>query len=382
MSPERFQRVREIYHGAMACPADQRDAFLGEACSRDSALRHEVESLLAAEAGAGRFLASTAETGSDPQWLRSRAPSLAGRTLGNYEVLSRLAAGGMGEVYLARDTRLGRQVAIKLLPSVDQLNSERVRRFEREARSASALNHPNIITIYDIGTCDAGRYIVMELVEGLTLREILEGGPALASVAPIGGQIARSLAVAHAAGIIHRDIKPANIIVRKDGYVKVLDFGLARLANEVEEARSLDVTNPGQVLGTAAYMSPEQARGENAGAPSDVFSLGIIYYEMATGKHPFQGGSLIATLHAIHSQPPIPPATLNPQIPAQLEDLILTMLHKDPSRRPTAAQVDEALSGASQARQGIPLEPGAQRLHNLPLQRTPLIGRRAERSAL
>ena len=213
----------------------------------------------------------------------------------------------MGEVYLGHDTRLDRNVAIKFLPDAHLLDSERVLRFEREARAASSLNHPNIITIYDIGECDGGRFIVMELVEGLTLCNLPANGPALNSLAPIGGQIAKALAVAHSAGIVHRDIKPANIMIRKDGYVKILDFGLARLVHETEAASTLDVTNPGCVSGTIAYMSPEQARGEHPHSPSDVFSLGIIFYEMATGKHPFRGSSLMSTLHAIHSQAPAPP---------------------------------------------------------------------------
>jgi predicted ATPase/serine/threonine protein kinase len=383
MKSQRFQRVREIYHAALDRPPDQRLAFVEQICFGDTELQHEVESLLIAEAGAaGRFMATADEATLNAAPLGAAGPLLPGRILGSYEVLSPIGAGGMGEVYLARDARLGRNVAIKLLPDSHRLDSERVRRFEREARAASALNHPNIITIYDIGTCDAGRFIVMELVEGRTLREILEGGPALASLAPIGGQIVKALAVAHAAGIIHRDLKPANIMVRKDGYVKVLDFGLARLVHETEGPGSLDVTDPGCVLGTTAYMSPEQARGEALGAPSDVFSLGIIFYEMATGKHPFQAGSLVATLHAIHSQAPVPPATLNPHVPLPLSDLILAMLHKDASQRPTAAEIDEALIESSSVANSSSSEPSSQRSHNLPLQRTPLIGRRAERSAL
>jgi predicted ATPase len=379
MSPQRFQRVREIYHAALDRPSDKRSSFLEQACSGDAALQWEVKSLLKANAEAGTFMATTAAAGMDTQPAGPAGVPLIGRILGCYEILSPLGAGGMGEVYLARDQRLERNVAIKLLPS-SLLDSERVRRFEREARAASALNHPNIITIYDIGTCDAGRYMVMELVEGRTLREILDAGPASASLSPVGGQIAKALAVAHAAGIIHRDIKPANIMVRKDGYVKILDFGLARLVHETEGRASLDVTNPGQVLGTAAYMSPEQVRGENVGAASDVFSLGIIFYEMATGRHPFYADSLMATLHAIHSQTPVPPSAVNPHLPQPLETLILAMLHKDASIRPTAAEVDAALMGSG-AGSGVPLEPGARRT-NLPLQRTALIGRRAERSAL
>jgi len=381
MIPQRFERVREIYHAALDRPPGERAVFLDGACSGDTALRDEVLSLLAADREAGSFLAAT-EVAFDTRPLGPAGATLTGHVLGSYEVLSRLGAGGMGEVYLARDTRLGRNVAIKLLPNGHRLDSARVRRFEREARAASALNHPNIVTIYDIGACDAGRYIVMELVEGQTLREILDGGPALARLAPVGGQIAKALAVAHSAGIIHRDIKPANIIVRQDGYVKILDFGLARLVHEAEDRRSLDVTNPGQVLGTVAYMSPEQARGENIGAPSDIFSLGIIFYEMAAGKHPFPAESLIATLHAIHSRAPVPPTGLDPRIPRPLEDLILAMLNKDASRRPTAAEVDEALMDGSHSVTCIPPTPSVRRAHNLPPQRTPLIGRRAERAAI
>jgi predicted ATPase len=382
MSPQLFQRVREIYHAALDQPSDQRSSFLEQACSGDAALQHEVRSLLNADAEAGTFLAIAAEPGLDTQPLGLAGVPLTGRNLGFYDVLSPLGAGGMGEVYLASDTRLGRNVAIKLLPDSHRLDSERIRRFEREARAASALNHPNIITIYDIGSCDAGRFIVMELVEGLTLSEMLAAASALASLAPLGGQIAKALAVAHAAGIIHRDIKPANIMVRKDGYVKVLDFGLARLVHETEGSRPLDVTNPGQILGTVAYMSPEQARGENLGASSDVFSLGTIFYEMATGRHPFRADSSVATLYAIHSQTPVAPSTLNPHIPRPLEAIILAMLDKDPSLRPTAAEVDAALSGGSWTGGRAPSEPSARQSQNLPLQRTPLIGRRAERSAL
>jgi predicted ATPase/serine/threonine protein kinase len=382
MSPQRFQRVSEIFHAALDRPIERRAAFLQEICAGDSGLLHEVQSLLAVQSEAGKFMATVTEAGSDARRNGPGVPALTGRTLGYYEVLSLLGAGGMGEVYLARDTRLGRNVAIKLLPNSQGLDAEHVRRFEREARAASALNHPNIVTIYDIGTCDAGRFIVMELVEGQALRDILDDGPVVASLAPVGGQIAKALAVAHAAGIIHRDIKPANILLRKDGYIKVLDFGLARLAHEAEGPRALDVTNPGQVLGTVAYMSPEQAQGENVGSSSDVFSLGIIFYEMATGAHPFRADSVMATLHAIQAKAPAPPSTLNPQVSQPLESLIQAMLRKDASLRPTAVEVDAALTGAPWAGSNALSELSGRRSHNLPLQRTPMIGRRAERSAL
>ena len=270
MTPQRFERVREIYHAALDRPSDQRAVFLEQVCSDDAGLRQEVLSLLAAKSQAGTFMATV--PGADTQPARPAGAPLTGCVLGSYEILSPLGAGGMGEVYLALDQRLERSVAIKLLPNGHRLDSDLVRRFEREARAASALNHPNIITIYDIGTCDAGRYIVMELVEGQTLREILDAGPVSASLAPVGGQIAKALAVAHAAGIVHRDIKPANIMVRKDGYVKILDFGLARLAREAEGPRSLDVTDarPG-IRDGRLYVSGTGARRERSGLLRRVF---------------------------------------------------------------------------------------------------------------
>ncbi len=381
MTPRRFERISEIYHAALDCPADQRAAYVEQVCASDADLRAEVQSLLAAHANAGRFMTAPLEAALDTQLIDPAGALRPGALLGCYEIVSSLGAGGMGEVYRARDKRLGRDVAIKILPSSKRLDAELARRFEREARAASALNHPNIITVYDIGVCDAGRYMVMELVEGQTLFEMLASGAAPAALVPVGGQIAKALAVAHAAGMIHRDIKPANIIVRKDGYVKILDFGLARLVHETDGANR-DLTNPGQVLGTVAYMSPEQTRGENLGGGSDVFSLGIIFYEMAAGRHPFRADSVIATLHAIHAQEPIPPSTFVPHISRPLEDLILAMLRKDVSLRPTAAEVDAVLAGGSWSASGGAPQPGVRPTHNLPVQRTPLIGRRAERSAL
>ena len=300
MTPQRYREVEEIYHAALEQHSDHRAAFLRGACAGDEELLREVESLLAAGRQAGGFLASSPQSVRETQTIFDRAGrTLIGRTLGVYEVLSLIGAGGMGQVYLARDTRLERKVAIKLMPGEHCLDPERIWRFEREARAASALNHPNIVTIYDIGAAEDGRFIVMELVEGRTLRQMLSGKPMPASVTVIGGQIAKALAVAHAAGIVHRDIKPENIILRNDGYVKVLDFGLARLMRDsTADTKSLEDTTPGRVIGTTRYMSPEQARGENSAAPSDVFSLGIIFYEMAAGRHPFPAGSPLAMLYA------------------------------------------------------------------------------------
>ena len=252
----------------------------------------------------------------------------------------------MGEVYLAEDTKLGRKVALKLLPAAFTADQERVRRFEQEARAASALNHPNIITIHEIGEAEAGRFIVMEYVRGNTLRSIAGERP-VGSLAEFGRQIARALCVAHAAGIIHRDIKPENIMVREDGYVKVLDFGLARLApqNILEiDTENLTASTPGSLIGTALYMSPEQTRGERLDSASDIFALGVVFYELATGQHPFKGVSTFALLQAITSLQVPPPSRINPEISLPLDHLILQMLEKDPQLRPTAAHVERAFA--------------------------------------
>jgi predicted ATPase/predicted Ser/Thr protein kinase len=391
LSPQRYREVSQLFHAALEQPLDRRWAFLEKACGVDRELRREVESLLLANREGKDFMASAPASLLETQTMYNPAPpDLIGRTLGSYELLSLLGSGGMGEVYLARDGRLDRNVAIKVLAPKHRLDPDRVNRFEREARAASALCHPNIVAIYDIGTGDEGRFIVMEFVEGRTLREALSQGASPASIPPIGGQVAKALAAAHSSGIVHRDIKPENIIVRKDGYVKVLDFGLARLMRETASgARSPNDTDAGQILGTVRYMSPEQSRGESS-APSDVFSLGIIFYEMATGRHPFPADSLLGTIHAINSQVPVLPSSLGSSIPEALEDLILAMLEKNAASRPTAMEVDTWLAGSgasarfgrthtdkSEAAKAL-----SQPRYNLPLQRTPFVGRRAELAAL
>ncbi|MEK6408456.1 MAG: protein kinase [Acidobacteriota bacterium] len=269
------------------------------------------------------------------------------RTISHYRILEKLGAGGMGEVFLAEDLRLARKVALKFLPTALCSDEDRLRRFMLEARAASALNHPNIITVYDIGDDEAGRFIVMEYIEGRTLRAIVNQRASLSSLAAIGRQVSRALAVAHAAGIIHRDIKPENVMVRDDGYVKVLDFGLARLASpdgNISSAQTAFATSPGAFIGTAAYVSPEQARAEPLEVATDVFSLGIVLYELATTRHPFKADSVIGFLHAIVAEPVVPPSRLNPEIPASLDRLILQMLEKDWRNRPSAVEVEAALA--------------------------------------
>ena len=268
-------------------------------------------------------------------------------TVSHYHIVSKLGAGGMGEVWLAEDTRLDRKVALKILPAEFTQDSERVRRFTQEAKAASALNHPNIITVYDIGECETGRFIVMELVAGKTLRSVIASDNSIDTLFTLGAQMARALSAAHSAGITHRDIKPDNIMVRDDGYLKMLDFGLARLlpncSNDPEAATLAQQTTPGTVMGTLAYMSPEQASGQTAGSPSDVFSLGIILYELATGRHPFKSESMVGYLHAITTQ--TPPSTIShkPDLPRAVDELILRMLEKDANSRPTANEVAQAL---------------------------------------
>jgi adenylate cyclase len=271
----------------------------------------------------------------------------AGSNLSHYRIVRKLGAGGMGEVWLAEDTRLDREVALKLLPAEFTQDADRVRRFMQEAKAASALNHPNIISVYDIGECEAGHFIVMELVKGRRLRDVIVEENSVETLISLGAQMAKALSGAHAAGITHRDIKPDNIMVREDGYVKVLDFGLARLlptsANDSSAGTLAQQTTPGTIMGTVAYMSPEQARGESASHPSDIFALGIVLYELATGRHPFKADTLVGYLHAITLQTPAPPQQWQPKLPAALNDLLLRMLSKDASQRPIASEIAQVL---------------------------------------
>jgi eukaryotic-like serine/threonine-protein kinase len=270
-----------------------------------------------------------------------------GSKLGPYEIQTPLGAGGMGEVYSATQNSLGRQVAIKVLASASALDPERLRRFEQEARAASALNHPNIISIYDVGRENSTAYIAMEFVDGKTLRALLEAGPlGIKKALQIATQIADGLAKAHAAGIVHRDLKPENVMVSRDGFVKILDFGLAKLlpalgsSDSSSETMTVAVpgTHPGMVMGTAGYMSPEQARGGEIDYRSDIFSFGSMLYEMVAGKQPFKGASTAQTLTAIIEDDPQPVAEANPKTPTPLRWIIERCLAKDPDDRYTSTR--------------------------------------------
>src|SRR5437016_1318871 len=263
----------------------------------------------------------------------------AGTKLGPYEILAPLGAGGMGEVWRARDTRLGREVAIKILPADVASDPGRLKRFEKEARSASALNHPNIVTIYDVGTADSVSWIAMERVEGKTLRELLFGGALpIRKLLPIATQIADGLAKAHEAGIVHRDLKPENVMLTKDGLVKILDFGLAKLTHPELDSGGTNLptetgTSPGMILGTVGYMSPEQAAGQPLDFRSDQFSFGSILYEMATGKRAFARASAPETMAAIIREEPEPVSAVAPATPVPLRWIAERCLAKDPEDR-------------------------------------------------
>ena len=269
-------------------------------------------------------------------------------TFGHYRVDARIGSGGMGEVFRAFDTRLNRPVAVKLMRDAGLEQAAIVQRFLREARAASALNHPNIVTIHEVGETAAGElFIVQELIDGRTLRALMETAQTLTTTIDIGRQVARAIGAAHAAGIVHRDVKPENIMVRADGYVKVLDFGLARVVDHRAAERSTRVnldTEPGTVLGTAAYMAPEQARGTQAGPAADVFALGVLLYEMAAGRRPFVAPTSVGVLAAILSEQPVPLVRLNPAVPTALDGLVHRMLAKEPEHRPSAREVDDELA--------------------------------------
>jgi serine/threonine protein kinase/tetratricopeptide (TPR) repeat protein len=346
MTPERYRQVGQLFHAALDLEPDEQAAFLEGACGGDQDLQREVESLLAAHRGACAYFTAPALEVAAELIPREEHISLIGRPISHYQILSRLGAGGMGEVYLAQDTRLGRKVAIKFLPRNFKQDQERVKRFEREARAISALNHPNIITIHEIGWAEERQFIVTEYVEGETLRQTLLKGPLRHVTAlEIAIQVASALAAAHEVGMVHRDIKPENIMVRPDQLVKVLDFGLAKLTERrsiADESRTLTIalsgnepsittgikTMPGLVMGTPQYMSPEQVRGGVVEAPSDIFSLGIVLFEMIAGNKPFTGETPLDVLAAILEKEVTSLARFVTDLPWELDRIVRKALAK------------------------------------------------------
>jgi tetratricopeptide (TPR) repeat protein len=282
----------------------------------------------------------------------------------------------MGELYHARDPELGRDLVVKLLPRRGVVHPEAVQRFVREARASSALNHPNIVTIYEIGEAPHGHFIAMELISGRTIRELRSENPSIQTIAKLGAQVARALQVAHDAGIIHRDIKPENLMLRDDGYIKILDFGIAQLNTTTTGDPVSRITQPGLVVGTMRYMSPEQATGNPVTPASDVFSLGIVLYELAAGRHPFDSSSDMATLSAIILRDAIPPSRLNSRIPAAFDSIVMKMLSKNAEERPTANEVHDVLDSI------VALQTASRHTSNAVATQVGLIGREQELDVL
>ncbi len=337
---ERWELINNLFHAALEREPSQRPAFLTQACVDDEALCREVESLIASHEQADTFIEMPAADLAAELLTENQTRLVAGHTVGHYKIAALLGAGGMGEVYLAEDLMLGRRIALKLLPPRFTLNADRVRRFEQEARTASALNHPNIVTIHEIGRSHSAHFIATEFVDGVTLREHMANTRmTIGETLDVAVQVASALQAAHEAGITHRDIKPENVMLRRDRIVKVLDFGLAKLALQGVDAvdsqaptKSLVNTNPGVVMGTVGYMSPEQARGAEVDTRTDIWSLGVVLYEMVSGHAPFVGETPShVTVSILESEPP--PLSRYTAVPAELERIIRKALRKDKEER-------------------------------------------------
>jgi len=324
VTTQQWELVKELFEAALERGDDDYAAFLAEACPEDREVRAEVQSLLAANASDVNFMAKPAGS----LLIDAHPTLLSGQHLGNYEIISTLGKGGMGQVYLALDTRLGRKVALKLLPFSKTRDPNHVQRLEQEARTASALNHPNIVTIHEIGEADSVHFMATEFVDGETLRQrMLNSELSVRGLVGIAVQIASALRAAHQAGIVHRDIKPENIMLRSDGVVKVLDFGLAKLTGGGNSE-----SESGLIMGTTAYMSPEQARGEMIDARTDVWSLGVVIYEMIAGRVPFTGETHRQVFNEIIQAEP-PTLNNNAAVPGELKHIVVKALSKDRTKR-------------------------------------------------
>ncbi len=367
MTPERWQQIDRLFHSVLACPSSDRTEFLRQACAGDELLRLEVESLIESHEQSDSFIDKPADDIAAELLSGAQTRLSPGQQIGHYTITSLLGAGGMGEVYLAQDLKLGRQIALKLLPAQFTADHPRVRRFEQEARAASALNHPNIVTIHEIGQSNSTHFVATEFIDGETLREHMANTRmTMREVLDVAAQVASALQAAHEAGIVHRDVKPENIMLRRDGFVKVLDFGLAKLApHQVAAvateapAKSMVKTNPGVVMGTIGYMSPEQARGLPVDARTDVWSLGVVLYEMVAGLQPFEGPTPTDVIISIAEREPVPLARYAPKAPIQFERIVKKALAKDREGRYQTAK--DLLIDLKSARRELDIEAEVER---------------------
>ena len=340
VNPERWKQVREVFGAALELAPDERPGFLDSACGADTELRKEVESLLHSDQAAGSFLASSVDSRREHERPNGDDPWI-GRQIGQYRILERIGTGGMGVVYRAEDIRLGRSAAIKFLSAEIDRDFRARERFEREARAASALNHPNICTVYGVDEYEGHPYLAMEMLKGRTLSELIQGKPLEADrILELAIPMVSALEAAHAEGIVHRDLKPANIFVTDKGQVKILDFGLAKQTGletvnegDTQSPEAAGATTAGLIIGTVSYMSPEQVRSEKLDARSDLFSCGAVLYEMATGQQAFPGRMPVLVLDAILNRAPAPVTKSNPQISDGIAGIITKSLEKDRSQR-------------------------------------------------
>jgi serine/threonine protein kinase len=366
MTPERWQMVRGILQSAMELRPAERAAYLDRECSSDPTLRRDVDEMLSLEGKLDPgFLESPAAARVElpGQSFANASILAAGTRLGNYELRALLGAGGMGQVYRARDVSLKREVAIKIIPHFYASDAARLHRFKQEAEATAALNHPNILTIYQVGQHDETFYIVEELLQGETLRERLKAGPLpVRTATDYSVQIARGLAAAHERGIIHRDLKPENIFVTKDGRIKILDFGLAKLVEHPRDHRAEDEktksattqwTEPGLALGTAAYMSPEQVRGKQVDHRSDIFAFGAVLYEMLIGRLAFAKETSAETMTAILNEDPPSLSQSERNFPLGIQKVIQRCMEKHTEQRfQSASDLAFALEALSESGSG------------------------------
>src|SRR2546429_2505615 len=374
MTPARLRTIEEIYRTALDQEPDQIRAFLDTACEGDDVLRRKVEALLSLRERAASFIENSAVGLATKIIENGQADLFVGRTIGHYKISERIGTGGMGDVYLATDMTAGRKAALKLLPTRFTADTERLKRFQQEAHALVGLNHPNILTVYEIGEDHSTHYIASELIEGETLRQrLMRGRMQVGEAIDVAIQVASALAAAHERGIVHRDIKPENIMLRPDGYVKVLDFGIAKLAESTfaeataDEAESVTLagTNLGSILGTVRYMSPEQARGAPVDKGTDIWSLGVVLYEMVTGHAPFAGDTPGETMSSILEKEPPPLTNYLAHAPAELQQIISKTLRKEREERYQSAH--ELLEALQSLRRSMEFKTALERSTKAPL---------------